>query len=111
VEIFLRLLQLGDVDVGALPDLRRAVIVPVERGLLANPDGPAVARDHPVLDTEWGPGRVRAGRVVVRFVDVVGVDDAIPEVGVAEPLLRPVAEQALDLRTDESRGELGRIGG
>jgi hypothetical protein len=106
VQLLLRALQLRDVDVDALPELRSAELVTEEGGVLPHPYGPAVAGDHAVLDAERRPVFERADGARLRGGEVVRVGDTGPEVGVAHPFLRSVAEQTLDLRADVDGDEV-----
>jgi hypothetical protein len=87
-----------DVDKEALGVHRPTGLILGDRHLVVDPDGPAVLRDHPVLDREGLAAliglRVRGDRLLA----VVRMEDLDEELGVAHALERRVADEVLDLR-------------
>ena len=106
VQFLLRALQGRDVDVDALPELGSPMLVPVQRGLLANPHQPTVARDHPILDAQRRTIFERAARGRFRGLDIIGMRESVPQVGIREPFRGRVAEEPVHLRADEDGGEV-----
>ena len=93
-------LALADIDQEAVAEPRSSVLVPNDRGLVAQPPDRAVFRGDPMLHVERLAIHVV---VVLRFGDplaVVRMDHLLPDPGVGLPLLRRVAEDRLDLRAD-----------
>jgi hypothetical protein len=93
-------LTLGDVVEDSVPD-RRARLVGLEHRLVEDPDGAAVAGDHPVVDRRRVAGPHRLPRLLFQGpLAVLGVELARPKLGIGEPFLGRVAEDLLDLRAD-----------
>jgi hypothetical protein len=85
-------LQVRDVEVHALPELRSAALVSVERSLLPHPHRPAVAGDHPILDAERAAVFERAAGPRFRGLDVVWMRHDVPQIRVREPFMGGVSE-------------------
>ena len=105
------MLALGDVHEEALDVQRGPFVVLDDDGLIADGDRPPVASDEPVLER---PARL-AGRedpfvVGEDALAVVGMEELEEELGIAEPFIRCVAEEPLDLRADVYRwGDSGLV--
>ena len=68
--------------------------------MLPQPDDRAASGEDSVLGLERGAGLVGVGDLFHDALAIVRVDDALEQLTV--PVIRPVAEQRLDLRADEA---------
>jgi hypothetical protein len=112
LQLQLGLLALADVVEDAVPD-RDPVLAGFQDRLVVHPDDLAVTPVHSVFDRR----RVAIAEVVLGFqgkgaLAILGVQQAGPEAGVADEVLRLVAEDLLDLRTDVApAAPLSELGG
>src|SRR5205823_11488462 len=102
--LLLGALAAGDVEHHALPELRDALGVANEEGLVPDPDLVPVAVDQPVLDRERLAGGVRPLVLAQDAVPVRRMEQPDPEVPLALPHPRGIAEHRLDLWTDVKGG-------
>ena len=96
-------LGLGDVDAHPLPEQRPAGLVADQHALVPEPPHVAVLGDVAVLHPERLSRLLAAGLFGQDPLQVVGVDDRLPEVPLPR-LLGRVAEQRLDLAVDVLAG-------
>ena len=97
---FLGVLALGDVEGDPLEEDGPTLRVADDLCLAVDPDDLAVTREEAVLGAEVLAGRAGHRELGVPAVLVVGVELAIPEDGVFQPLLLGEPEHGLDLRRD-----------
>ena len=74
------------------------VLVADQHGLVAEPDGPAVAREHPVLGAERLAGRLHAPALLLHPLEILGGEPIGARRGVGQPLPGGEAQDRLDLR-------------
>ncbi len=103
---------LGDVVEDPVPD-GHPVLVGLQHRLIEDPDDLAVAGDHPVVDRRRVTLADRLPRLLgQRPLAVLGVQQFRPQLRVLLPVLGPVAEDLLDLRTDVAPAAvLAELGG
>src|SRR5205085_6828710 len=93
-------LALRDVERDALQEEWPAALVLDQARLAAHPHDPAVAGEEAALGPERAAGTTAAGELLDPQRAVVGMELAVPEKGILEPLLLAEAEQRLDVRAD-----------
>ena len=97
----LGLLASRDVDHESLEVRDRAVVAGHRRRRVVDPDPVAVGVAHPVLLIERDAGAPRLEGGGVHHLAIVGMHQVEPELGVQQEALVRVAEERLDLGTDE----------
>ena len=110
-QLLLGVLALGHVVEDSVPD-GDAVAVLLDDCLVEDPDGLAIARDHPVLGRDRGRPRGPEVLLLEDVPAVLGMEKRRPELRVVHPFPGAVAEDLLDLGADVAPAPvLAHLGG